>query len=362
MIAAGASLAPTIAAAGFRHAPMGPALIGDVVARMPELAGLTGRERARATMRKVFAEVIAPAMADGITALAESWRPDVIVNEDREFGSWVAAERLGIPYVTVQTTAWRTSTIDITTEPLNALRERYGLARDERLAGLYRYLFLTTRPLSLRDPGVPYPEVTAELRPIADDWLAGDTPAVRESFPPRDSRPRVAITLGTVNNSQHGILRAFVDGAVAAGAHIVVALGADPGTLGDVPPGVAVHAYVPMSTLLPEADVLAFHGGSGTMLAALAAGIPMVIVPIAADQPDNAELCAAAGVASVIPLETIDAATAQAAIEAVLADPSYRHRAREVADEVATMPGPDAAFDRIESIILAHTSIGGTSR
>lgn len=314
VIAGGASLAPAIAVAGFRHAPMGPALIGDVVARVPELAGLTGRERAKATLRKVFAEVIAPEMADGIAALAESWRPDVIVNEDREFGSWIAAERLGIPYVTVQTTAWRTSTIDIATEPLNALRERYGLARDERLSGLYRHLFLTTRPLSLRDPGVPYPQVTAELRPLADDRLGDDdATAIPELCPPRDGRPRVAITLGTVN-SQHVILRAMIDGAVAMGAHVVVALGADPGLLGEVPPGVSVHAYVPMSTLLPEADVLAFHGGSGTMLASLAAGIPMVIVPIAADQPDNADLCVAAGVARAVPLDTIDAATAGAAM------------------------------------------------
>ena len=84
---------------------------------------------------------------------------------------------------------------------------------------------------------------------------------------------------------------------------------------GSVPPGVVVHAYVPMSTLLPEADVVAHHGGSGTMLAALAAGTPMIIVPLAADQPDNGDRCEAAGVARVLSPDGIDAATVHAAIE-----------------------------------------------
>lgn len=144
---------------------------------------------------------------------------------------------------------------------------------------------------------MPLPDVTEELRPIADDLGTGaSTPG--DPFPPRDGRPRVAITLGTVNHDQVAMLRAMIDGAVAAGAHVAVALGAKPDTLGPVPPGVAVHAYIPMSSLVSAADV---HGGSGTMLTASSAGTPQLIVPIAADQPDNADLCRAAGVARVVP-------------------------------------------------------------
>jgi UDP:flavonoid glycosyltransferase YjiC (YdhE family) len=139
---------------------------------------------------------------------------------------------------------------------------------------------------------------------------------------------------------------------------VVVALGAEPETLGRVPAGVEVHAYLPMSTLLPAADVVAHHGGSGTMVAALAAGTPQVIVPIAADQPDNADRCRAAGVARVVPLEDVDATAIQGAIEAVLGDPSFRHRAREVADEIAAMPGPDAAVDRFEAIVRSVAASG----
>ena len=106
-----------------------------------------------------------------------------------------------------------------------------------------------------------------------------------------------------------------------------------------------------MSELLPAADLVAFHGGSGTMLAALAAGTPMLIVPFAADQPDNADRCLAAGVARMLAPEGLDAEAVKTAVEVIVSGPDYGRRAREVADEVAAMPGPDAALDRIETIV-----------
>jgi UDP:flavonoid glycosyltransferase YjiC (YdhE family) len=351
VIAGGASVAAIIAAAGFRHEPMGPATIGEMFAGLPDVSAIPARERVLISMPHVFCKGIAPAMVDGVAELIPRWRPDVIVHEDMEFGSGIVAEQAGIPHVTVQATAWRPWIRDLANNALRGLRERHGLASDQPPDGLYGRSFFTTRPTSLRDPGAPLPELAAELRPIADDRHAGDASVPADPFPPRDGRPRVVITLGTVNNAQVELLRTMIDGAVAAGAHVVVALGADPSSLGPVPAGVAVHAYIPMSTVLPEADVVAYHGGSGTMLAALAAGTPMVIVPLAADQPDNGDRCEAAGVALVVALEGLDAAAVRAAIESVASDPTYRDRARELAGEIAAMPGPTAAVERIESIV-----------
>lgn len=358
-VAIGTSLGPIVVAAGLRHEAIGLATIGEAVAMVPELRGLTGRKRAVVHLRKVFCELMAPAMADEIAGLAERWRPDVIVHEDIELGSWVVAEQMGIPHVTVQATAWRPSALALASQALEPLRERYGLTRGDRPERLLGRAFFTTRPASVRDPDVPLPDVTVELRPIPDDRHAGGDTASDDPFPAPDGRPRVAITLGTINHEQVTVLRAMIDGAVAADAHVVVALGTEPDTLGAVPPGVAVHAYIPMSTLLPAADVVVYHGGSGSMLAALAAGTPQVIAPIAADQPDNADLCRAAGVARVIALEEVDAATVRTTIEEILGDPSYRRRALEVADEIAAMPGPEAAVDRIESIVRAATPGSG---
>ncbi len=280
--------------------------------------------------------------------------PTVIVHEDMELGAWAVAEQLKIPHVTVQTTAWRpwigpsggkrsSHFASVTAWP-RPIRPAVGSRVLHDPAGV------------ATGPEAPLPEVTAELRPIADDRQAGDDAPVEQAFPPSDGRPRVVVTLGTINHTQVNVLRALIDGAVAAGAHVVVGLGTDPASLGDVPPCVAVHAYIPMSTVLPEADLVAHHGGSGTMLAALAAGTPMIIVPLAADQADNGDRSEAAGVARVLSPDDIDSRVTQAAIEAVLADPAYRQRSAEVATEVAAMPGPDIAFDRIESIV-ARTSV-----
>jgi len=354
-VAVGESLGPVVVGAGLHHEPVGPATLSQVVAGIPDLAGLTGRRLAVVIFRQAFCGAIASGIAEDLQALTDRWRPDAIVHEDMEFGSWIVAERLGIPHVTVQATAWRPRMRDLAGAPLNELRIRHGLAPDPELSGLYGATFFTTRPSSLRDPDVPLPDVTAELRPIADDrdGAAGADPPA-DPFPTPDGRARVAVTLGTVNAGQRDVLGAILAGAAATGAHIVGALGSDPAALGPMPSGVTVHRYVPMSTLLPVADLVAFHGGSGTMLAALAAGRPMVIVPLAADQPDNADLCERAGVARVVPLETLTADAVRDAVADVLAQPTYRQRAIAVAAEIAAMPGPDAAMDRIESIVATR--------
>jgi UDP:flavonoid glycosyltransferase YjiC (YdhE family) len=351
LIAGGASLEPIVAAAGFTLAAMGPATIDEVARTIPGVREVSGRRRAVLVFRGAFCGVIAADMADGIQELSSTWRPDVMIREDMAFGAWVAADRETIPQVTVQTTAWRPRMRDLAGPPLNDLRVRHGLAADPELTGLLGRAFFTTRPPSLRDPGAPFPAGTMELRPIADDRHAGaDGADAADPFPPADGRPRVAVTLGTVNAGETEVLRALMDGAVAAGAHVVVALGADPATLGPVPPGVVVEAYVPMSALIPAADLVAFHGGSGTMIAALAAARPMVIVPLAADQPDNADRCAAAGVARVVALEDLSVEGVRAAVEAVATDPAYRRRAAAVAAEIEAMPGPEVAVEWLEAL------------
>lgn len=357
VIAAGTSLSAIIADAGFRHETVGPATIGEMFGGLPDVSSLPARERALVTMPRVFVERIAPAMAAGVAELVEGWRPDVVVHEDLDFGSGLVADRIGIPHVTVQATAWRPHVQAAARGQLASLREQHGLGPDEHLDRLFGQLFLSTRPVSLRDPEAPLPHPYAELRPVADDRRGGAEESAGELFP-ADGRPRVALTLGTVSHDQITLMRSLIDGAVAAGANVVVALGADPDSLGVVPPGVIVRAYVPMSTLLPAADAVVYHGGSGTMLAALASGTPMVIVPLAADQPDNGDRCLAAGVARVVAREEADAATIQAAVAAVLTDSAYQRRADAVAVEVAAMPGPDAAIERIESIVRALGSPG----
>ena len=98
---------------------------------------------------------------------------------------------------------------------------------------------------------------------------------------------------------------------------------------------------MPQADVLPHAAVLVCHGGSGTVLGGLAAGVPQVVVPFGADQPENAKRIAAigAGLALINP----EADVLAAAIQRVLANDAFRRAARAVAIDMATLPTVDDA-------------------
>ena len=93
------------------------------------------------------------------------------------------------------------------------------------------------------------------------------------------------------------------------------------------------------------------HGGSGTTLGALAAGVPLVVTPLFADQPQNGRRIAAVGAGiNVEPSETgaihsgIDPAALHDAIAAVLADETFTRTAGAIATEIGALPPADAAL------------------
>ena len=92
------------------------------------------------------------------------------------------------------------------------------------------------------------------------------------------------------------------------------------------------------------------HGGTGTMLAALTAGLPLVLVPQGADQFDNARACQRASAARALMPDEAAATAVRDAVRAVLADDSReRAAARELAVEIATMPPAAEVAKDLES-------------
>src|SRR4051794_15543382 len=333
---AGASVQAPLERWGFERFDAGPPDLPTVFARVPERAGLTGRRLAAVIWRRAFGELIAPEMATGLLGVATRWRPDLLLHEDSELGTWVAAERLGIPHVSVQATAWRSTGIRLAEEPLGALRESLGLPADPGLTRWHRHGYLTTRPSSLFNPADPMPPTTVPIRPVAIDEVdAGErVPWWLEVRDP--GRRRVAVTLGTMLPDRLDAMRSILDGLARHTLEVVATVGPglDPAALGDYPPPVHVERYVPMSRLLPTADAIVFHAGSGTMLAALAHGLPMVLLPVAADQPENADRCVAAGVGIELRPAERSAADVERAVGRVLDDATYREAARRVRDEI----------------------------
>ena len=349
----GASIHDAVTTAGLRHVDVGPPDLATVFAHVPERAGRTGRSLALVTWTRAFAGILAEAMAADLLAVARSWRPDLVVHEDSEQGSWIAAERLGVPHIALQATAWRGNHMRASRVPLGRLRARYGLPVDAELLRWHAAGFLTTRPPSLRNPDDAMPAATRPLRPDASDEVVASTPAwVAERDP---SLRRVAITLGTAVPDRAETLAPLAAAFADLEAEIVVTTGpgVDVDALGAVPRNVRVAAWVPMSRLLPTCDVVAFHGGSGTMLAALSVGVPLIVMPVAADQPENADRCVAAGVGVTLGTAERDPASVRRAVELVLGTPEYAVAAGRVRDEIRAMPPPPAVLPELERLVAA---------
>ena len=114
--------------------------------------------------------------------------------------------------------------------------------------------------------------------------------------------------------------------------------------------------YAPHAALFPRAAAVVHHGGIGTTAAALRAGRPMLVVPHAHDQPDNAFRAEKLGVARVLDARRYRADRAADHLRALLGAPAYQASAQDAADRIGREDGVRTAADTI----AAHASRSGS--
>lgn len=115
-----------------------------------------------------------------------------------------------------------------------------------------------------------------------------------------------------------------------------------------LPEGVVAFRYAPYSQILPRASCVVHQGGVGTCGQTVAAAKPMLVMPYAFDQYDNAARLERAGVARWIPRKKYTAARAAAELDRLLGDPHYAKKAAEAACVVAREDAVKAACRAIE--------------
>ncbi len=134
----------------------------------------------------------------------------------------------------------------------------------------------------------------------------------------------------------------------------------DPG--GDRSSDFLIVDRAPHQLLFPRAAVVVHQVGIGTTGQALRAGHPMLVVPHAHDQFDNAFRVAKLGVARTVFPGSYKAPRVAGELQRLLTDASFERRAQEVAKEVRGERGADGAAEALEQLMASRTSHGGVVR
>lgn len=336
LVASAPGLAGAVEQAGLAYAAFDPpddAELGAVWSRLPSLS-FEGANQV--VINEIFGRLNSTASLPRLQELCATWRPDVVVRDPSEFGSAVAAEAAGLPSVRI---AIGLSSVDeraiqFAAAAVDVIRQSAGLPPDPAGDALRAEPCFSVFPASFEDPAAPGPR--------AEHRFADPTPSAtvggRPPWMPAGDGPLVYVTFGSVA----GVLdlavaafRAALDALATLGLPALLTVGHafDLDALGPVPANVRVERWVPQAEVLARASAVVHHGGSGSTIGTLAAGLPMVVVPLFADQPYNAVRVEATGAGLVV--KPPDGKGIAAAVTRVLEEPSFRASAAELAAEMA---------------------------
>jgi UDP:flavonoid glycosyltransferase YjiC (YdhE family) len=294
----------------------------------------------------LFARIYAPAKIADLLDAARTWRPDAIVFDSCDLAAPLAAAATGLSAVNHSFGVMIPAAALEASRPwLDPLWEAEGLEPDS-WAGAFRGLFVDLAPESFaweRPQGH-----VVRMRPAAD--APGLPPPWLDELEP----PLVYVTLGTVYGDPE-LFRPLLEGLDGHGSALVtLGRSGDPAALEPLPPRVRVERFVPQAHVLPRCAAVVSHGGSGTTLGALSHGVPLVLVPQAADQFDNAARAEAVGAAVVLRPGDVTPDAVRAALGRVLGAPEFAEAARRVAGEIDEM----ATVEQAATVVEEHAARG----
>ncbi|MEV6979502.1 nucleotide disphospho-sugar-binding domain-containing protein [Kitasatospora sp. NPDC093806] len=284
-----------------------------------------------------FAHASRPTV-DGLLDVADGWGADLLIHDSCMGSAQLVAAKLKIP----------------------AALQNFGFT-----SGLEMAARLATHFTDLYEAhGVAGPAPTTPLD-IVPASLGGDTGGVRMRYLPyngggtvpaewlrRGDRPRVAVTLGTVITGVDGlkVIGRLVEAAAGVDAEFLLAVGdADHSLLGTLPANVRPLPWVPLAELLLVCDAVVHHGGSGSTLTALQAGLPQLLLPQGADNFAVADTLVGAGAA----LSSAAGAVDTALLTRLVTDPGLRAAAGRLRAENDALPTPAEVVPEIEALVTA---------
>lgn len=240
--------------------------------------------------------------------------------------------------------------------PINALRKEVGLpastqnpVRDGMISP-FGTLGWFSRMLG--DPQPDWPQKTEVTGFVFFDRVVpSDSDTLLDEFLNR-GEPPVIFTLGTSAVTVAGdFYRKSLEAIRRGGWRAILLTGADPRNQirgEDVPSSVLVAQYAPYSDLFARSAAVVHSGGIGTIAQTLRAGVPSLVVPHSADQPDNAHRLARLGAARTIGRHNYTVKRAVKELGAVLGQPRYKQRALEISRQILSEDGLTRACEALE--------------
>jgi len=332
-IATGQDMCPQIAAQGLEGLAAGLSATEQRNLAGPLRAGLAPQAGMAFAMQTLFTRIHAPRMVPDLLLAIDGFGPDLIVHESAEFAAPLAGTLRGVPFVHHSYGVLRPPELQrLAAESMAELWRDYGRDMSDG-AGMFTNLYLDVCPPGLQAGDPPCPRLP--LRMVA---LVPSSAAVRSD------RSQVLLTFGTVFHRDATMVADLARKVARLPIDLVVTTGpgVSPAAFEPQPANVRVVPYVPLADVLPTCAAVVTHGGSGTVLASLAHGVPLVLVPQGADHFLNVERVGAAGAGIVA-----DAETVTERLELVLGDPRYRREARRLGGEMALMSSPAVVADQL---------------
>jgi UDP:flavonoid glycosyltransferase YjiC (YdhE family) len=276
-------------------------------------------------------------VADSLVAHGQEWRPDLIVFEPLATAGVVAAAALGVPAVQHNLGFGRNAALRATMlEELADSFARHGVAAPP--ADEVQVIDIAPPSTVAATDGWP-------LRPVSFSG-GGTLPQWLRHHP---DRPRVAVTLGTFlpHLLEAAHIRPVFEAMSKVDAEFVFAQGnTDLAQLGELPENVRAvggSAWLPWNALLRTCTASVHHGGSGSSLASMEAGLPQLVLPSVSESGTNADAVADRGVG----LRSSYQEMSVDLLEHILYDGAMRAAAAEVRDEIAAMTTPAELVPRL---------------
>ena len=287
--------------------------------------------------------------ARDVAAELEQRPADVLAVDYFLYGALAAAERAGLPTAVLwHTTFGEFDALNVGLPALNAARAGIGLPPlttvFEQFRRMDRVLVLTDESF---DFAVAPAELPANVRHVGPQLPPGAGPARPHDEP--GAPPLVLVSLSTTYQAQEDVLRRVIAALGTLPVRALVTTGPAVSVGGDLPGNVEVSAWTPHADVLPDTALVITHAGMGTVMTAMAHGVPMLCLPMGRDQDGNAARVERLGLGRVLRADS-GAADIAAAVRGALADPVLRRNAVHHADRIRADIAADRAVAELEAL------------